>query len=89
MELNRRTGPVIVDGWLTDLGHALGKTLRSTVDITGRAVNVIATRGGADEVVTVTDDAPQGGTSPMVWYALGAAGILAVAAVAVKKRRKK
>lgn len=89
MELARRKNykVVTVAGDLRDFGKILADGLRSSVDIAGRAINVIATRGGADEVVTVQEDAGGSETSPMVWYALGAAGILALAVVA-KKRRK-
>lgn len=89
MELARRKNapPIVLDGWLTDLGHTLGKTMRSSVDIAGRAIGVIATRGGADEVVTVTGDAPVQDNT--LWYALGVAGIAVVAVVAIKKRKKR
>jgi hypothetical protein len=88
MELSRRKNapPVVLDGWLTDLGSVLGRSLRGSVDIAGRAVNVITTRGGADEL-TYIGGAPEPSVNPMVWYALGAVGVVAVA-VTMKKRRK-
>lgn len=73
-------------GGIRDAGKMFADALRSSIDITGRAINVIATRGGADEVVTVTQDTPSQDNT--MWYALGAVGLVAVVVVA-KKRKKR
>jgi hypothetical protein len=88
MELARRKNYKVttVAGDMRDFGKLLADGLRSSVDIAGRAINVIATRGGADEVVTLEEDRGAG-TDPMMWYAFGAAAILVVA-VAVKRKKR-
>jgi hypothetical protein len=87
MELTRRKAyrEVVLAGDLRDIGGMFADALRSGVDIAGRTMNTIATRGGADSVVTL-DAVPQEDNT--LWYALGAAGILAVAAVAMKRKKR-
>lgn len=92
MELTRRRNMRVIPqmGGIRDIGGMFADMLRSGIDIAGKAVNVAATRGGADSVITMTDDSGQSEpTNPMVWYGLGAAGILVVAAIAAKKRKRK
>lgn len=94
MELNtrrlvRRKSAVQLDGSIRDIGGMIGDVLRSSVDVAGRAMNTIATRGGADSLVTLSDEPAPQPVNPMVWYGLGAAGILLVAGIAAKKRRKR
>jgi len=78
----------MMGGLPTDIGSGLGRLLRGSLDIAGKALKIVTTRGGADEVVTISEDDSAPSVDPMIWYALGAGGILIVAAIAVKKRKK-
>lgn len=75
-------------GWLTDAGHAAGNFVRSTLDITGKALNTVVTRGGADDV-SYAGGAPAPAPDYTMPIVIGAGGLLALALFSTKKTRRR
>lgn len=83
--------PHLNGGWLTDAGSYLGKTTRGILDTAGRVVNIVATRGGADQDTIISEQGAQdGGMADMAMpLAIAGVGVLALIAVMAGKPKKR
>lgn len=89
--MNLQSQDPFLGGWLTDAGNILGKSARGILDIAGKAVNVVTTRGGADQDVIVREQqAPQSSMNDLALpLAIGGVGILALVAVMAGKPKRR
>lgn len=89
MNLNHQ--PAFLGGWLTDLGHGIGNAARGILDVSGKAIQVATTRGGADSDVVVREaPTPESNLSQYaIPGAIASVGILALVAVMVSKPKRR
>lgn len=76
----------VYGGWLTDAGNYLGKASRGILDIAGKAVNIAATRGGADSTSLITTGESEE-ASYMGPGLIAGAAVIGLLILAKKRRR--
>ena len=76
---------VLHGNWLTEVGGYIGKTSRGILDVGGKAINILTTRGGSD----VTTDVYEGGESAPDYTMPILLGGAAVAAILLLKGKRR
>lgn len=88
MHVTKNAPHLLGGGWLTEAGSYIGKTARGILDVGGKAIGIITSKGGTAGTDVYDENANAGpGIDPTM--AIAVAGLAVVGVVVLTKRRKK